>query len=134
MASDISWMFSRFLRPSLPAKLVQDLLRRARAFGRPALHKTLVVGRAVLAGEEDVALSHLLVAGERGILAYSPVGIGRAEVGIERGQRACCARIPFGGSSGKHALEPAEEGLSIPLHVGLRGGRERRLCRLGGGD
>ena len=48
----------------LPAKLVQDLLRGARAFGRAALHKTLVVDRAVLAGEEDVVLRRLLVAGE----------------------------------------------------------------------
>ena len=48
----------------LPAELVQDLLRRARAFGRAALHVALVVDRAVLAGEEDVALPHFLVAGE----------------------------------------------------------------------
>ena len=52
------------LQPGLPAKLIQDLLRRARAFGRAALHKTLVVDQAVLAGEEDVALAYFLVAGE----------------------------------------------------------------------
>src|ERR1700722_3257550 len=132
MASDISWMFSRFLRPSLPAKLVQDLLRRARAFGRPALRKSLVVGRAVLAGEEDVALSHLLVAGECGVLAHSPVGIGRAEIGIERGQRACGAGVPFGGSAGKNSPEAAEERSAGGAHgLWLRVATERRFLVAG---
>jgi hypothetical protein len=117
----------------LPSKSVQDLLRGARALGRAAFHKTLVVGRAVFAGEEDVALPHFLVAGEGGVLAHSPIGVGRAEIGIERGQGACGAGVPFGGSAGKDFLEAAEEGLGVLLDVGVRGGCERRLRRLGGG-
>ena len=46
------------------AELVQDLPRGARPFSGAAFHKALIVGRAVLAGEEDVALRRLLVAGE----------------------------------------------------------------------
>jgi hypothetical protein len=91
----------------LPAQLVQDLPRRARAFGRAALR-------------------------EGGVSAHSPTGIGRAEIGIERGQGACGARVPFGGSARKDFFEASEESLTGGAHgLWLRSATERRFLVAG---
>ena len=55
--------------------LGDDLLRRAAALRRAALHVALEVLRAVLAGEVDVPLLHLLVPGERRVLPDLPVRV-----------------------------------------------------------
>src|SRR5271163_3523749 len=121
------------LTPRLSAELSENFVRRARAFGRAALHVTLVLQRAVLSGEEHVALPHSFIAGKARVLPHAPIGIGSAQIRVERGQGAGSPAVPLGASAWKDFLETAEEGLRVVLRRRVGRRCERRLGRLGGG-
>src|SRR5262249_29422563 len=93
-----------------------DLVRRADALLRAALHEALEVRRTVLAGEVDVALAHAFVAAEARVLADPPIRVRAEEVRI-------------GDRSGEHGLavplaaDPRIDLLDL-LEIGLRGLRD----------
>src|SRR3954468_15250956 len=94
-------------------RVVDDLARRADPFCRGAFHEPLEILRGVLASEMDRTLRHALVAAEGGVLADLPVGIGEAEVRIERRDGETGAAVPVRRDAWKHGLKLAQKGAGI---------------------
>src|SRR5919201_1069206 len=108
------------IRPRLLLQVREDLVRGAHPFGGAALHEALEVLRAVLAGEVDVSLPHLLVAAEARVLTRLPVRVREEEVRIGKRRRQHRLAVPLLRDAGKDRLQLLQELL-----------RERRHLRIG---
>src|ERR1051326_9113391 len=89
--------------------VADDLLGRPRALLRAAFHEALEVDRAVLAGEEDVALPDALVAAETGVLAGRPARVAAKQVGVAPRRADSRAPRPLARRTRPHRLELGQE-------------------------
>src|SRR6266566_4452177 len=107
------------LRKDAGLVVAQDLARRSRTFGRPALHEALEVLRAVLTREVTLAggrvrLPSLLVAAELRVLAHLPVRVRTPQVRIVERHVERRAAVPVFADTWEHRLELAQESPGKP--------------------
>src|SRR4051812_30372052 len=106
-------------RSTLATKRVPHLQPGADALAGAAFHEALEVLRAVLTGEMDRPLGYPLIAGEGGVLADLPVGIGAAEIRILHGCGQGRAAVPLGRYPRENGLELAQKSLGVARHLGV---------------
>src|SRR5439155_20485089 len=102
--------------------VIDDLVRRAQALRRAALHIPLEVLRAVLAGKvalarDRIGLADLLVAGELRVLPDLPVGVRAQQEWVAQWHVEGRASIPLPGDAWERGLDLAQEYLGELGHL-----------------